>query len=122
MRNSHVHPIFARILNAVAPHVGECSECGGNGSDSRPYQLACSARHPGPFCDHRGYYEKTEVGPIPCTRVIDFSCRVCGVQCPITGDDGAVCPEHCEDHDYVHQRGEGKHCRHCHAPEPEDWK
>ncbi len=56
---------------------------------------------------------------------IDFSCRVCGVQCDIAPNppDRAVCPDHCEDHDYqydpdVHE----KRCIHCDKSEPEDWR
>lgn len=72
----------------------------------------------------------TAIGPIDCTLAAGadpsiFNCRVCGVPCPITPADGsgAICAEHCEDHDYEYVRGEGgKHCRHCYAPEPEDWR
>lgn len=55
---------------------------------------------------------------------IDFSCRVCGVQCAIAPDPPAraVCPEHCEDHDYEYQRSErGTYCNHCGQQAPEDW-
>lgn len=56
--------------------------------------------------------------------VIDFSCRVCGVQCDIAPDppDRAVCPEHCEDHDYIYIQGEQTHvCKHCGASPPIDY-
>lgn len=55
---------------------------------------------------------------------IDFSCRVCGVQCTVAPDPPAraVCPEHCEDHDYEYVKGEGGHfCKHCGEQAPEDW-
>lgn len=55
---------------------------------------------------------------------IDFSCRVCGVQCDITPDPPAraVCPEHCEDHEYVYIAGERRHaCNHCGQEPPLDW-
>lgn len=56
---------------------------------------------------------------------IDFSCRVCGVQCAIAPDPPAraVCPEHCEDHDYIHDSSRAaKFCQHCDQEEPEDWR
>jgi hypothetical protein len=62
--------------------------------------------------------------PAPIRPVIDFSCRVCGVQCDTAPDppDRAVCPEHCEDHEYEYVRSERGHfCKHCNQPRPEDW-
>lgn len=59
------------------------------------------------------------------TVSIDSSCRACGVQCAISPDPPgrAVCPEHCEDHEYVYiQGGREKRCVHCDAPQPEDWR
>lgn len=56
---------------------------------------------------------------------IDFSCRVCGIQCAIAPDppERAVCPEHCEDHDYVHDPSRAaKFCQHCDQEESEDWR
>lgn len=61
-----------------------------------------------------------------------FSCRVCGIKCdshPVTqGPDGeptalqAVCPEHCEDHDYEYDPGDRKHwCKNCGAEPSDDW-
>jgi len=47
---------------------------------------------------------------------VDFSCWVCGVTCAVAPDypDRAVCPDHCEDHDYVYEKGEQGHfCKHC---------
>lgn len=41
----------------------ECTACGGDGSDARPFQLACSAGHAGPFKDEHGYYEKRRLPP-----------------------------------------------------------
>lgn len=55
---------------------------------------------------------------------IDFSCRVCGVKCDSAPDPPAraVCPEHCEDHDYRHDRSRaGSFCIHCDQQAPEDW-
>lgn len=58
-----------------------CSECHGDGSQERPYQLICGQRHPGPFRDEHGYYEKRRLpeevptcppelmGPRPLTGV-----------------------------------------------------
>lgn len=42
-----------------------CMKCGGNGTEAKPFQLACAAGHAGPFRDEHGFYEKrylTEVG------------------------------------------------------------
>ena len=68
-------------------------------------------------------------GPSPAAaskgeQRIDFSCRVCGVQCDSAPDPPAraVCPEHCEDHDYEYQRSErGTYCNHCGQQALEDW-
>jgi hypothetical protein len=53
----------------------------------------------------------------------DFRCRVCGGECLIAPADGSpgICPDHCEDHDYVYEPGEGKRCVHCFAQPPADW-
>jgi hypothetical protein len=47
-------------LNRTLPgaHGSSCPTCGGNGTEAKPYQLACAAAHPGPFRDERGFYEK----------------------------------------------------------------
>lgn len=36
----------------------------------------------------------------------DFKCKVCGVECDVAPADnsGAICPDHCEDHDYIYDR------------------
>lgn len=55
----------------------------------------------------------------------EFDCKVCGVACPIAPADGsgAICVEHCEDHDYAHDPNRrAKFCRHCDAPQPEDMR
>lgn len=55
---------------------------------------------------------------------IDFGCRVCGVQCAVAPDPPAraVCPEHCEDHDYEHDKSRaGSFCIHCDEQRSEDW-
>lgn len=55
---------------------------------------------------------------------IDFSCRVCGVQCAIAPNppDRAVCPDHCPDHDYKHDPWRrGKFCTICDVEIPEDY-
>lgn len=56
---------------------------------------------------------------------IDFSCRVCGIECDSAPADPlarAVCVEHCEDHDYVYDRHrQGKYCLHCDQEQPHDW-
>jgi hypothetical protein len=53
----------------------------------------------------------------------DFKCKVCGVECAVAPADnsGAICPDHCEDHDYEYERGEGHHCKHCFAEPPSDY-
>lgn len=54
---------------------------------------------------------------------IDFTCRVCGKQCDCAPDppDRAVCPEHCEDHDYRYDpMRRGKFCLHCDQEQPYD--
>ncbi len=55
---------------------------------------------------------------------IDFTCRVCGCQCAIAPDppERAVCPDHCEDHDYVYDpRRRSRFCSICDAEVPADW-
>jgi len=54
---------------------------------------------------------------------LKFACRVCGVPCALRDPArGAVCEEHCKDHDYQYLRGERGHfCVHCGKPAPEDW-
>lgn len=55
---------------------------------------------------------------------IDFSCRVCGIQCDVAPDPPAraVCPEHCEDHWYEHDdMRRGKYCIHCDQEIPPDY-
>jgi hypothetical protein len=50
----------------------------------------------------------------PIEPEIDFSCRVCGVICPVAPDPPgrAVCEDHCPDHDYQYDKfrawGEGE--------------
>jgi hypothetical protein len=54
---------------------------------------------------------------------IDFTCRVCGLTCDIAPDppERAVCPEHCEDHDYRYERElRGHYCFHCGEEAPPD--
>jgi endogenous inhibitor of DNA gyrase (YacG/DUF329 family) len=67
----------------------------------------------------------TEVGLMDCVTVggKEFECRVCGVQCDIAPQlpERPVCSEHCEDHDYRYERGEGHRCIHCFAAPPQDW-
>lgn len=67
----------------------------------------------------------TEVGLMDCVTVSGsvFECRVCGAQCAIAPQlpERPVCPEHCEDHDYRYERGEGHRCIHCFAEPPRDW-
>jgi hypothetical protein len=51
-----------------------------------------------------------------------FACHVCGAQCDSAPVDGpAVCEEHCPDHDYRYERGEGHRCITCGSPPPDDW-
>ena len=62
--------------------------------------------------------------PTVAPELIDFTCGVCGVECSIAPDPPAraVCPEHCEDHDYIHVPSlAGKYCQHCDHKQPEDW-
>jgi hypothetical protein len=69
----------------------------------------------------------TPIGAIPCTLVDPasdlFKCRVCGTECAIAPQlpERAVCPEHCEDHQYKYERGDGHRCIHCFAEPPSDW-
>ena len=54
---------------------------------------------------------------------IDFSCRVCGVQCAIAPDPPgrAVCEDHCEDHEYIYCKDErGWFCTHCWKEQPHE--
>ena len=51
-----------------------------------------------------------------------FACKVCGTEATVSPGPGlAVCEEHCDDHDYLYERGEGHRCQHCHAEPPPDW-
>jgi hypothetical protein len=55
---------------------------------------------------------------------IDFSCRVCGIPCVIAPDppERAVCPEHCEDHNYIYSREDrGTFCEYCWQEAPHDY-
>lgn len=54
----------------------------------------------------------------------EFSCRICGNQCDTAPPlpERAVCPEHCEDHEYNYERGEQRHiCKHCGQERPVDY-
>ncbi len=53
-----------------------------------------------------------------------FACRVCGKECDVAPDPPgrALCPEHCEDHEYRYEKGEQRHsCTHCGQDRPGDW-
>lgn len=52
-----------------------------------------------------------------------FACSVCGEQAAAAPADGgpAFCEQHCPDHDYQYQRGEGHRCVTCFAEPPPDW-
>jgi hypothetical protein len=69
----------------------------------------------------------TWVGLMDCAPVKEdsgiFKCRVCGADCAIAPKlpERAVCPEHCEDHQYEYVRGEGHRCISCFAEPPADW-
>jgi hypothetical protein len=55
---------------------------------------------------------------------IDFSCRVCGKECPTAPEppERAVCEDHCPDHEYTYDSSQRKHvCKHCDAWRPDDW-
>lgn len=62
-----------------------------------------------------------------CTLIqttIDFSCIFCGAPCDLAPADGsgAICPAHCEDHDFQYDPMVGcRHCIHCGMPLPHDW-
>lgn len=70
----------------------------------------------------------TEVGPIDCTLAVGadpdlFKCFVCGAACDIKPvDNDAFCEAHCPDHIYESFASDGKRCRTCFAPMPDDWK
>lgn len=50
-----------------------------------------------------------------------FLCGKCGAECAVEPDEGpAVCPQCCEDHDYVSDSGE-HYCQHCGDQPPDDW-
>lgn len=51
-----------------------------------------------------------------------FKCGTCGADalCEPQGAP-ALCPNCCEDHDYVYEHGEGRMCRHCSAEPPWDY-
>ena len=51
-------------------------------------------------------------------------CSKCGRDEVIVYDspETAVCPECCDDHDYIYDRGDRKHyCKNCGAEPPYDW-
>lgn len=54
---------------------------------------------------------------------VNFACKVCGVQCPISPADGsgAICEKHCRNHSYYYEPGEGHRCETCFAEPPDDW-
>lgn len=96
---------FASTGNAFDD--ASCPKCGG----SKPTCCSC----PPPTLNQQAQ----ELEP-----KIDFSCRVCGVICPIAPDPPAraVCPEHCEDHDYVTDPIIGrKLCKYCDQEAPFDY-
>lgn len=70
---------------------------------------------------------KAHQGPIDVIEAavaIDFTCRVCGVECDIATNppQRAVCPEHCPDHNYEYDRWERQHlCIICNKSRPDDW-
>lgn len=69
----------------------------------------------------------TEIGLMDCVPAVEgsdiFKCRVCDAECTIAPQlpERAVCQEHCEDHQYKYERGEGHRCIHCFASPPSDW-
>jgi hypothetical protein len=68
---------------------------------------------------HKGRVDVVEV-PV----VIDFTCRVCGVECDVAPNppERAVCPDHCSDHNYEYDKWERQHlCTLCNKIRPEDW-
>ena len=52
-----------------------------------------------------------------------FSCKVCGAEALCSPSPGqAVCPDHCEDHDYKFDSGAGwPLCLHCSGSAPPDY-
>ena len=67
---------------------------------------------------------KTQPGEQQAPERIDFSCRVCGVQCDSAPDPPAraVCPDCCEDHDYRYERElRGHYCLSCGQEAPRDY-
>lgn len=92
-----------------------CEWCGGSGTEERVAyaqgqhgdreQQACSS------CDGTG-------------KATDYSCRVCGVQCPTAPrlPARAVCEAHCEDHQYDYDpMRRGRFCRHCDRQREEEY-
>lgn len=51
-----------------------------------------------------------------------FKCSVCGEQCTVAPQDGpAFCEQHCPEHDYQYEPGEGPRCVICFAEPPADY-
>lgn len=48
-------------------------------------------------------------------------CRVPADVYPANPFKRAYCPEHCPEHDYIHERGEGWRCKICAEPAPHDF-
>ncbi len=59
----------------------------------------------------------------PAIYPINFHCHVCGAECSTKLLPGvAVCEDHCPDHDYRYERGEGGcFCVTCNQRRPDDW-
>jgi hypothetical protein len=53
----------------------------------------------------------------------DFTCHKCGVQCDSAPmlPKRATCPNCCEDHWYIYERGLGHYCETCGQEPPHDW-
>jgi len=55
---------------------------------------------------------------------VDFHCHVCGVETASAPDlpEQAVCPQHCEDHNYYYNSDDRRHeCYHCGKEMPHDY-
>jgi hypothetical protein len=55
---------------------------------------------------------------------LDFACRVCGKECTVAPDPPlrAICPDCCDDHDYLYDRYAREHyCANCGKPRPDDY-
>lgn len=74
------------------------------------------------IADRLAVCHKGAIDVIEVEVVIDFTCRVCGIECDVAPNPPgrAVCEAHCPDHNYEYDRWERKHlCTICSKIRPE---